>query len=106
MNIKNFSLDYIQPSGAAQAVPATDPWVDAVNYYGPPILRTLQEGGHKRVHELFERTKVDLNVPDLQLEQFVGVVDRMILNRQITVVQTGESSGEAIVALPVPVSAG
>lgn len=105
MNIKNFSLDYIQPSAATQAPPVTDPWAEAVNYYGQPILRALQEGGHKRVQELFDRTKADLNVPDLQLEQFVGVVDRMILNKQITVVQSGQSPGEAIVALPVSVPA-
>jgi len=105
MNIKNFSLDYIQPGAATQAVSSTDPWAEAVNYYGQPILRALQEGGHKRVQELFDRTKADLHVPDLRLEQFVGVVDRMILNKQLTVLQSGQTPGDAVVALPVPVPA-
>jgi hypothetical protein len=43
-----------------------------------------------------------LNVPQLQLDQFVGVIDRMILNRQLTVVQPGQSPGEAVIALPLP----
>ncbi len=102
MNIRNFSLDYIQPNVATQAPPAADPWAHAVNYYGPPVLRLLQEGGIKRVQELFERTQKDLQVPDLKLDQFVGVIDRMILNKQITVVQQGQSPGEAVIALPVP----
>jgi hypothetical protein len=102
MNIKNFSLDYIQPAETQAPAAALDPWTEAVNYYGPPILRILQEAGHKRVQELFDVTKTMLNVPDLQLEQFVGVIDRMILNRQLTVVHSGATSGEAIVALPVP----
>lgn len=102
MNIKNFSLDYIQPVKTQSAASVADPWAEAVNYYGPPILKTLQEGGHKRVQALFDITKEILKVPDLQLEQFVGVIDRMILNRQLTVVQSGATPGEAIVALPVP----
>ena len=102
MNIKNFSLDYIQPAETQAPTAVQDPWAEAVNYYGPPVLRTLQEAGHKRVQELFEITKTTLKVPDLQLEQFVGVIDRMILNRQLTVVKSGGTSGEAIVALPVP----
>ncbi len=104
MNIKNFSLDYIQPQPRAntQAAPVVDPWAEALNYYGPTILRVLQEGGHKRVQALFETTQSDLSVPQLQLDQFVGLIDRMILNKQLTVVQRGASPGEAIVALPVP----
>jgi hypothetical protein len=102
MNIKNFSLDYIQPSGATQTAPATDPWVEALSYYGPPILHMLQEGGHKTVQELFQKTQLDLKVPQLQLEQFVVVIDRLIVNKQVTVVKQGDSPGEAVVALAVP----
>ncbi|MEY2549065.1 MAG: hypothetical protein QOD64_1647 [Verrucomicrobiota bacterium] len=103
MNIRNFSLDYIQPTdGGGAAVPVADPWADAVNYYTPHILKTLQEGGHKRVQDLFETIRAALNVPQLQLDQFVGVIDRMILNRQLTVVQPGQSPGEAVIALPLP----
>ena len=101
-NIKNFSLDYIQPAPGTQVAPAADPWADAVNYYKPPILKILQDDGSKSVRELFEKTQIALNVPQLQLDQFVGVIDRMILNKQLTVVQQGASQGEAIVALPVP----
>jgi hypothetical protein len=101
MNIKNFSLDYIQPSGTTQTVQAADTWADAVKYYGPPILKMLQEGGHKTVQELFEATKQELAVPELQFDQFVGVIDRLILNKQIIVTKSGASRGEFVVALPV-----
>jgi len=101
MNIKNFSLDYIQPSGSTEAAPV-DAWVQALNYYRPQILQTLQEGGHKTVQDLFVTTREALKVPQLQLEQFVGVIDRLILNNQLTVVKQGQSPGEAVVALPVP----
>ncbi len=101
MNIKNFSLDYIQPSESPETSVA-DPWVQALRNYAPPILQALQEGGHKKVQDLFETTRDVLKVPQLQLEQFVGVIDRLILNNQVTVVKQGESPGEAVVALPVP----
>lgn len=101
MNIKNFSLDYIQPGETAQTTAAVDPWADAVNYYGPPIRKTLQEVGRKSVQELFLAIQSMLNVPQLQLEQFVGVIDRLIINKQLIVVTQGKSPGEAVVALPV-----
>lgn len=102
MNIKNFSLDWIQPNPATQAAPPADPWMEAVNYYKPRVLEILQEKGATKVEELFDRTKTALNVPDLQLDQFVGVIDRMILNKQLTVKERGDSPGKGIVALPVP----
>ena len=55
MDVSKFSLDYLQPSGAASNAPAQpDPWSEAVQYYGPVVLRTLQEGGQKSVADLFE----------------------------------------------------
>jgi hypothetical protein len=101
MNIKNFSLDYIQPSDL-EKTSVVDPWAQALRNYGPTILRAVQEGGHKTVQDLFETTRTALNVPQLQLEQFVGVIDRLILNGQLTLVKKGDSSGEAVVALAVP----
>ena len=102
MNIKNFSLDYIQPGGTTAVVPQADPWAEAVNYYGPHILRLLQAGGSQMVQDLFERVRSNLNVSQLQLDQFVGVVDRMILSRQLVVTETGKTPGEAKIGLPVP----
>ena len=105
MNIRNFSLDYIQPTSAPNDAPLADPWADAVNYYGPFILKTLQEAGTTKVQELYENARTALNVPSLQLDQFVVVIDRMINKRQLTVKKTGQTPGEAVVALPVSISA-
>jgi hypothetical protein len=101
MNIKNYSLDYIQPGETSQAAATVDPWADAVNYYGPHIRKTLQEVGHKTVQQLFQIIQSTLSVPQLQLEQFVVVIDRLIINKQLIVVTQGQSPGEAVVALPV-----
>jgi hypothetical protein len=102
MNIKNFSLDWIQPNPATQQTSSVDPWMEAVNYYKPRVLEILQVEGATKVQDLFDKTKIALGVPDLKLEQFVGVIDRMILNKQLAVKKRTESPGDATVALPVP----
>ena len=101
MNFKNFSLDYLQPTGTTQTVDKPDIWADAVKYYGSPVLGMLQEGGHKTVQELFDMTKDRLKAPQLQLEQFVGVIDRMISTGQLIVTKQGQTPGDFIVALPL-----
>lgn len=109
MNVRNFSLDFLQPSSSSRgssvptssAAPPADPWAEAIRFYGEPVLRTLQEGGAKGVQELFVQTKTARNVPDLQIEQFLGVVWRMIESRQIAVVRQGSTLAESSVALPI-----
>jgi glutamate racemase len=102
MNVKNYSLDWIQQAASTQSVaPTVDPWVEAVKYYAPHILKTLQEAGSQTVAALLAKIQTELNVPQLQEEQFVGVIDRMILNKQLTVITQGGTPGAATVGLPV-----
>lgn len=109
MNVRNFSLDFLQPTSSSRgpaapsssARPVADEWAEAIRYYGQPVLRTLQKGGARSVRELFEVTKIDLNVPTLELNQFLNVVWRMIESRQIAVVEHAETLAECSVALPI-----
>ena len=82
-------------------VSAFDPWAEAIRYYGAPVLKTLQEGGVKTVRELFDATKAVLKVPDLQVDQFAGVVWRMVEGRQLAVVKSAPTLVESSVALAI-----
>jgi hypothetical protein len=109
MNVRNFSLDFLQPGSSSRgpaapsssAAPPDDEWAEAIRYYGQPVLRTLQAGGAKRVKELFEATKTALPAPTLELNQFLNVVWRMIDRRQLAVVERAETLAECSVGLPI-----
>lgn len=101
MNIKNFSLDWIQPSSSS-GTSTLDPWVEAMRVYAPTIFQALQEEGSQTVQKLFDKTKQSLNVPQLQLDQFVPLIDRLILNNQLTLVKKTDPAADSVVALQVP----
>ena len=110
MNVRNFSLDFLQPSSSSRgsaaptgsaATAADDPWAEAIRYYGAPVLKNLQEGGAKTVRELFETTKTVLKVPDLNVDQFAGVVWRMIEGRQLAVVRSAATLIDSSIALAI-----
>jgi hypothetical protein len=110
MDFRKFSLNFLPPSdpdaGGSEPSPRPDPaaggeWADAIRYYGEAALKILQEGGTTSVRDLFEKAKKALNMPDLQLDQLVGVVSRMIDIGMIQVVERGETWPEYRVALPI-----
>jgi hypothetical protein len=85
----------------SSAAPVADEWAEAVRFYGEPVLKALQRGGAKTVLDLFGTTKTELRVPNLQIDQFQGVVWRMIESNQIAVVQQGSTLVDSSVALPI-----
>lgn len=116
MNPSQFSLGYLRPSIApaaasesgggdasheAAAAPGSDPWDQAINFYGGPVLTTLQEQGRKTVRELFEITRTKKNAPRLILDEFVRVIDEMSRRRQVTVIERTGDRAEWMVALPI-----
>ena len=104
MNYKNFSLDYIQPEGAPADGPSSrgsDPWLLAIDYYAKPILQTLQGEGSKKLDELFSIIRERLNVPDLQLDQFVEVVHRLSATGKVMILKSGASPADEVIGLPI-----
>jgi hypothetical protein len=112
MKIQNFSLGYMQPSGAPPASASgrqvapdcDDPWAQAVHYYGTPVLRSLQSGGAKTKQELYDRVKEVLGTAaaGLTFEQFNEIVSRMIRSGRLARVREGEKRQDDQIALPIP----
>lgn len=115
MNASQFSLDYLSPTQSAAsapaepdqrtrpaAAPATDPWDEVVQFYGAPVLATLQVGGRKRVRELFDVTREQAKAPKLTLDEFARVIHEMVRRRQVAVIEKTPEPADWLVALPLP----
>jgi hypothetical protein len=103
MDFSKFSLDYIRPSDIEKRSPVeqSDPWSEAIEFYGNPVLEILQDEGRKTVDELYGIIKAKVNVPNLEFEQFSGVLQRMVSDGRLSITKVGDTFRDYIVTLPV-----
>jgi hypothetical protein len=101
MDLSKFSLDYIRPSNVEKrsSVEQSDAWSEAVEFYGNPVLETLQGEGRKTVDELYIKAKV--NAPNLEFEQFSGVLQHMVSDGRLSITKVGDTFRDYVVTLPV-----
>ena len=103
MDLSKFSLDYIRPSNIEKrsSVEQSDAWSEAVEFYGNPVLETLQDKGRKTVDELYGIIKARVNAPNLEFEQFSGVLQHMVSDGRLSITKVGDKFRDYVVTLPV-----